>query len=96
MSEFSKDSAFHPSNRGHERGHHESDQEYAERLRGVALPKPEFPVRHVGQANIIEIPIKALEEWTAEIEFIVSDMPDTSDQAALGSILDDLRSYFRG
>jgi hypothetical protein len=86
MSDFSSYSHFHPT---HTAGSHERTAE--ENLRQQAIP-----VRHVGQANIVEIPLKSLEEWTAEIEFIVSDMQDTSDQASLGSILDEMRSYFKG
>lgn len=62
-----------------------------------ATRPPGFPVRHVGQANIIEIPVDKLEEWISDLDALAGLMHMSSaTQSDLETLADDMRSYFRG
>lgn len=65
-------------------------QEDAERRAAVereaALPSP---VRHVGQPNIVEVPLSVLEQWINSLD-LAENGGDVQD------VIQEMRSYFRG
>jgi hypothetical protein len=66
----------------------------AEKNYRYARPDVPGPVRHVGQPNIVEIPLNVLEGWIHELEGL--DKPSEDDGPMLERVADQMRSYFRG
>lgn len=58
--------------------------------------KPELlrdiPIRHVGQADIIEIPIGVLDQWIDTLNAI----SDAYSGDELVDLINEMRSYYRG
>lgn len=82
MSHFPKNSAF-------DRGHHESEQEFHDRIAAPVNPMAR-------QVRTASIHVSSLEEWAGELEYIVSGMRDDADALAVERVVDSIRSHFPG
>lgn len=58
--------------------------------------EPTFPVRHVGRADIVEVPVKVLEDWSRTLDVLAEQVGGTGPQLDIEDMAEQMRSFFRG